>query len=98
MIVYLYSDIFVNAFNSKDATFPRDKSLHINECQRWTQQVRNFQVVDGEEANRITVLMYHKIINDHDIKQIHYEEKHKDSLYSTIVLTSEFEKTNEDIK
>ncbi len=86
----VYFDYFIQAFTGDSPPFPPGKSFPIDECQSWTEDVRNFNVVEGEQAEQVTVLMYHRIIDDHKLNKIHYETDEK--LYDTIVLKSEFEK------
>ncbi|MGM0902161.1 MAG: hypothetical protein ACQEXB_13840 [Bacillota bacterium] len=61
---YSFSSTLAHAFNPGFSVFPKDKKIDITDCQEWTQTVRDFKLKPGEEANRLTVLMYHKIIKD----------------------------------
>ncbi|SEM94005.1 Peptidoglycan/xylan/chitin deacetylase, PgdA/CDA1 family [Mesobacillus persicus] len=88
-LIYSFSDTLVHAFLPGSSIFPKDQTISLSKCQDWTQEVRDFQLEPGEEANRITVLMYHKIIDDQQIQDIHYNDDQV--LQETIVLKSEFE-------
>lgn len=90
LIVTSYSAHFIQAFSGNPPLFPTNKALPIDECQSWTEEVRSFSIADGEQAEQVTVLMYHRIIADDELKSHHYESEQK--LYDTIVLKSEFEK------
>ncbi|KGP74605.1 polysaccharide deacetylase family protein [Pontibacillus yanchengensis] len=84
-----YYDDFAKAF-SRNALFSEDKSFKIKECQRWTDDIREFNLMIGETAEKIPVLMYHRIIDDSDISDVHFNENN--NLLETVVLKSEFEK------
>lgn len=90
LILYIFSDTLVVAFTSEQPLYPKDKSLAINSCQKWTEDVTNFNVKSGEEANRLTVLAYNNIIDEEQLNESHFIND--ETLLSTIVLTSEFEK------
>lgn len=90
LILYTFSDTLVSALTSQQHLYPKDKSLGINSCQKWTENVRSFNVKNGEEANRLTVLAYNRIIDEEQLNETHLTNEN--SLQSTIVLTSEFEK------
>lgn len=87
--MYLFADSIKQPFTSHHSLFPENKSFHLSSCQKWTEQVRNFQIKKEKKANHITILNYHKIIDDQHINDTHYD--HTNKLYSTIVLKSEFE-------
>lgn len=90
-IVLLYSDHFVQALSANSTElFPESKNLTIAKNQQWTEAVRNFGVNDGEAAKQVTVLMYHRIIDDNDLDDVHFSDDRM--LNETIVLKSEFEK------
>lgn len=93
LILYTFSDILVGAFSSQQSLYAKDKSLGINSCQKWTENFRDFNVKNGEEANRLTVLAYNRIIDEEQLNETHFTND--DTLQSTIVLTSEFEKQME---
>jgi peptidoglycan/xylan/chitin deacetylase (PgdA/CDA1 family) len=82
-----FSDDFVEAFSPD--LFPKDESLGIASCQRWTDEVRNFAVPEGEQAEKVTVLMYHRVLDAEDIDDVHLEED--GLLQKTIILKSQFE-------
>ena len=63
LILYTFSNALVSAFTSDPPLYPNDKSLGINSCQKWTENIRNFNVENGEEANRLTILAYNRIID-----------------------------------
>ena len=90
LILYIFSDTVIGAITSKQTLYPKDKSLAINSCQKWTEDIRDFNVKSGGEANRLTVLAYNNIIDEEQLNETHFTND--DSLQSTIVLTSEFEK------
>ena len=90
LILYTFSDVLVGTFSSPYALYPKDKSLGINSCQQWTENVRDFNVKNGEEANRLTVLAYNRIIDEEQLNEAHFTND--DTLKLNIVLTSEFEK------
>ncbi|WP_188454823.1 polysaccharide deacetylase family protein [Virgibacillus oceani] len=88
IIVSVFSDNFVDALSSEST--PRDKSLQIKSCQEWTKKVRDFNVSKGDGAKKVTVLMYHRVIDDADIGDELLNDK--DLLKSTIIRKSQFEK------
>ena len=90
LILYIFSDTVIGAITSKQTLYPKDKSLAIDSCQKWTDDVTDFNVKSGEEANRLTVLVYNSILNEEQLNETHFTND--DSLHSTIVVTSEFEK------
>ena len=90
LILYIFSDTVIGAITSKQTLYPKDKSLAIDSCQKWTDDVTDFNVKSGEEANRLTVLVYNNILNEEQLNETHFTND--DSLHSTIVVTSEFEK------
>jgi len=90
LILYTFSDILIGTFSSQQSLYPTDKSLGINSYQIWTENVRDFKVKNGEEANRLTVLVYNRIIDEEQLNEPHFTND--DTLQSTIVLTKEFEK------
>ncbi|MYL33861.1 polysaccharide deacetylase family protein [Pontibacillus yanchengensis] len=87
MFLFYYDD-FVSAVTS--VQFDENKAFPIKECQEWTEDVRDFNVTKGNEAKEITVLMYHRVLDDQDVDVVHLDDK--GDLYKTIVLKSEFEK------
>lgn len=90
-IVLLYSDHFVQALSANSTElFPESKNLTIAKKQQWTEAVRDFGVNDGEAAKQVTVLMYHRIIDDNDLDDVHFSDDRM--LNERIVLKSEFEK------
>lgn len=90
-IVLVYSDHFVQALSGNSTVlFPEKKNLSITQKQAWTEVVRDFGVNDGEAAKQVTVLMYHRIIDDDDLDDVHFSDDRM--LNETIVLKSEFEK------
>lgn len=90
LILYIFSDTVIGAITSKPTLYPKDKSLAIDACQNWTDDVTDFNVKSGEEANRLTVLVYNNIIDEEQLNEAHFTNDN--SLQSTIVVTSEFEK------
>ncbi|MBU9711532.1 polysaccharide deacetylase family protein [Evansella tamaricis] len=90
IVVRFYFSDFAEALASEPDFFPPDEVLPIASCQEWTENVRNFDVTDEEKAEQITVLMYHRIIDDEDIEEFHFDDN--GNLFSTILVKSEFEK------
>mgnify|MGYP003508294693 CR=1 FL=1 len=69
LILYTFSDTLQGVFTSQQPLYPNDKSLGINSCQQWTENVRDFNVKNGEEANRLTVLAYNRIIDEEQLNE-----------------------------
>lgn len=90
LILYIFSDTLIGAITSKQTLYPKDKSLAIDSCQKWTDDVTDHNVKSGEEANRLTVLVYNRIIDEEQLNETHFTND--ESLQSTIVVTAEFEK------
>lgn len=90
LIIYIFSDTLVGALTSQQLLYPKDGSLGIDSCQKWTENVRDFNVKNGEEANRLTVLVYNNILDEEQLNETDFTND--DSLQSTNVLISEFEK------
>lgn len=90
LLLYTFYDTLQGVFTSQQPLYPKDKSLGINSCQQWTENVRDFNVKNGEEANRLTVLAYNRIIDEEQLDESHFTNE--DTLQTNIVLTSEFEK------
>lgn len=89
LIVWFFSGYFMSAYHL-GKLYPHDKGLPISNCQIWTNEVTKFDLEDDEKAERVPVLMYHRIIDEKHISDIHYDEN--GNLYKTIVLTEEFAK------
>ncbi len=90
LIIFTFSNTLISAFTSQQSLYSKDKSLEIHSCQKWTENVRHFNVKDGDEANRITVLTYNQIVNEEQLNE--YELSEEVFLQSNLVLASEFEK------
>lgn len=90
LILYLFSDTLVSTLTAQKPLYPKDKSFGINTCQKWTEDIENFNVRFGEEANRLTVLAYNTILDEEQLNETHFTKTN--TLHSTIVLASEFEK------
>ncbi|QTM99194.1 polysaccharide deacetylase family protein [Sediminibacillus dalangtanensis] len=89
-ICLFYSDDFTRALSSRPPLFPTNQPFGIEKCQKWTEQVRDFSLFREKAAEKVTVLMYHRILEEGEIDpSIHYD-KHG-QLYDTIVLKSAFE-------
>ncbi|RCW77338.1 polysaccharide deacetylase family protein [Saliterribacillus persicus] len=85
-ILSLYKDDFVQALDSDDY-FPKDATLGMNACQNWTEDVRDFNPT--EVAEEISVLMYHRVVADDDVADIHLDENGE--MLSTVITKSAFE-------
>ncbi|MBM7690794.1 peptidoglycan/xylan/chitin deacetylase (PgdA/CDA1 family) [Peribacillus deserti] len=100
LLINTFSNVLVQALPTEEAPKPKPflpgESLHISSCQKWSSHIRDFKVKDGEEAKQITILLYHRIIDDSAIKDIHYTKEGE--LYPTIVLKSEFKKQMQYLK
>ncbi|MBB6451735.1 peptidoglycan/xylan/chitin deacetylase (PgdA/CDA1 family) [Salirhabdus euzebyi] len=93
-VANLFADDFVEAFSPD--FFPKDKRLNISACQRWSEDVRDFHVNGQDKADQISVLMYHRVIEDN-----HISEEHLDNnglLKKTIIRKSAFEKQMQALK
>ncbi|GEN54485.1 polysaccharide deacetylase family protein [Halobacillus faecis] len=84
-VIIFYVDQFSGA--SSTTHFPEDQSFDIQSCQKWTEDVRTFNI--DRAAKGVPVLMYHRIIAEEDLEPIHYDEE--GNLYTTIVLEKEFQ-------
>ncbi|WAA08559.1 polysaccharide deacetylase family protein [Fervidibacillus albus] len=89
-IIKTFSSYFIQAVTHQIPVFPANRSLFSEQEQKWTDNVRFFDLAEGEQAEQVTVLLYHRVIDDQDISKIHYGNDGK--LYDTIVKRSEFEK------
>ncbi|RNA67773.1 polysaccharide deacetylase family protein [Alteribacter keqinensis] len=90
-IVNYYYDDFATAMDSNSGLFTENKSIDLNDTnQGWGRGVRDFKVDEGSAAPEIPVLLYHRILDDNDIQDHHYNKNGE--LYKTITLKSQFEK------
>ncbi|MDG5786357.1 polysaccharide deacetylase family protein [Evansella sp. AB-P1] len=88
IIVKVYYADFAEALSQEPHFYPRDKSLPLQSCQGWTDVVRDFQVDDGQGADEVPVLMYHRVIDEEDLAENHFDEENR--LHSTILLKESF--------
>ncbi|MFD2657608.1 polysaccharide deacetylase family protein [Gracilibacillus thailandensis] len=88
LIINLYYDDVSRALYENDI-FPADKGFDILECQNWRNEMRQFHVSDEDKAKQVTVLMYHRVIEEDQIDDIHLETN--GDLVSTVMLKSEFD-------
>ncbi|WP_058308414.1 polysaccharide deacetylase family protein [Gracilibacillus massiliensis] len=87
-IIFSYYEDIARALYNHDV-FPTDETFEIEACQQWTNSTRNFDMAPDNKAENVTVLMYHRIIEDEEIDDIHLEEDGE--LVSTVLLKSQFE-------
>ncbi|UOQ46642.1 polysaccharide deacetylase family protein [Gracilibacillus caseinilyticus] len=76
--------------------FPRNETFDINECQRWTDEVRDFNVSKQNKAEKVTVLMYHRVVPEDAISRIH--KQYNGNLISEVILQSDFQEQIEFLK
>ncbi|WP_409295889.1 polysaccharide deacetylase family protein [Peribacillus sp. SCS-26] len=88
-LISAFSDVLVEAIVPKKQSLPKNYNLDIRFCQKWAGGVRSFGIPEGKGAKEVTVLLYHRIIDDKAVNSKHYTENGK--LHSTIVLKSQFE-------
>lgn len=84
----LLTVFFIQNFNEiayGKINLTRDKPLDIKN----TNLIRDFDVNADEKADKITVLMYHRIIDEKDLMTNHYNEAGE--LHGTIVTLEQFE-------
>ncbi|WP_409252179.1 polysaccharide deacetylase family protein [Bacillus sp. SCS-153A] len=71
-----------------DGLFPAEERVDIGACENGSKaEVRNF-VIEGEAADAIPILTYHRVLSKEDIKDTHYING---EISSMIVFTEEFE-------
>lgn len=83
----LLTVFFVRNFNTiahAKINFTRQVPLDIEN----PSELRDFEVTSKNKADKITVLMYHRIIDDKDLVANHYDET--GNLHGTIVTLSQF--------
>lgn len=82
------STLFVQNFETiafGKLQFVSDKPLELNR----TYDIREFEVTKTTKADKVPVLMYHRIIKSTDLQTTHYNEEGE--LYGTIVTEEQFE-------
>ncbi|MFC4403036.1 polysaccharide deacetylase family protein [Gracilibacillus xinjiangensis] len=99
----LFTIIFISLFTSillfyraevgnallRDHLFPRHDTFNLASCQAWAKEVRDFNVRADTMANKVTVLVYHRVIQEKDIKS---NLLHNDgSIVDTVIKKSNFE-------
>ena len=90
LVVITFYDDFEGVLASEEKLYPPDQEFPIGDCQSWTDVVRDFNVTSEDGAREVAVLMYHRMIDDKDLSDIHYDENGE--LHSTIITKSEFDK------
>ncbi|ADU29695.1 polysaccharide deacetylase family protein [Evansella cellulosilytica] len=89
IIIRLYFDDFAQALTEEPKYFPPHKALPIDKCQEWTNIVRDFGIEVEESVDNVTVLLYHRVIPEEELRDNHYD--HNGELYSTILVKEDFE-------
>src|SRR5690554_3724301 len=72
-IVKVYYADFQAALSEEPSLFSKSERLPL-ECQDWADVVRDFNIEEGEGAEKVPVLMYHRIIKEVDFGNIHFDE------------------------
>ncbi|MFA9558162.1 polysaccharide deacetylase family protein [Evansella sp. AB-rgal1] len=89
IIVRIYYGDFEEALATELDFFPPDESLPLSECKDWGGGVRDFHIEPGHGAKEVSVLMYHRVIDEDDLGENHFNDN--DELHSTIILKNTFE-------
>lgn len=89
VIIHTFSGHFVFALTGKGAVFPPDRPLFSDQVESWAEQVRQFSLEAGEKADHVTVLLYHRIVDDRDFERWFNESE--EPLSGTVVKKSAFE-------
>ncbi|MGN8644827.1 polysaccharide deacetylase family protein [Gracilibacillus sp. HCP3S3_G5_1] len=87
IIGFYYDDVSRALY--EDDLFPADKSFDIQTCQNWRDNVRQFNLTDQNKADQVTVLMYHRIIEEEQLEDIHLEANGE--IVSTVMIKSTFD-------
>lgn len=89
MIIKGYYGIFEEALADGPELFPTDESLLLHWDQEWTDNVRDIYIKEGQQAEKVPVLMYHRVISEEDLDDTHFDDQN--NLHSTIILKENFE-------
>ncbi|ENH96218.1 polysaccharide deacetylase [Gracilibacillus halophilus YIM-C55.5] len=86
IIMFFKDDILHALF--RDGLFPIDETIEMEACQNWTDDVRDFELTDREKAESVSVLMYHRVVEEKHLNQ--YLTEDDGSIVSTVILKSNF--------